>query len=253
MYVVLNEKNNPVLDTGNQAFDIRNPYNRMCAFGQNEIMTLETPVRLGGGDFQCDSIGAFTFFNGNSSIRWVDKIGRFCMVGPNVKMGLPEHMVECISAHTIFCHADSEHSLQFGYCENHSSRPNGEKFSPPKSKIVIGNDVWIGAGAVILRGVTIGNGAIIGAGAVVSKDVHPYEIVGGVPAKHIRFRYTMPQIFELEKIKWWDYGPQIMDGINITDINNALPKLKEKIEKGFKPYICQKVIINPQEGSVDII
>ncbi len=74
-----------------------------------------------------------------------------------------------------------------------------------RGDIVIGNDVWIGYEAVILSGVTIGDGAIIGTRAVVTKDVQPYTIVGGVPAKPIRKRFDEKVIEELLKIKWWDW------------------------------------------------
>lgn len=74
-----------------------------------------------------------------------------------------------------------------------------------KGDIVIGNDVWIGYEAVILAGVTIGDGAVIGARAVVTKDIPPYTIVGGVPAKPIRKRFTQETIDLLLKIKWWNW------------------------------------------------
>ena len=74
-----------------------------------------------------------------------------------------------------------------------------------KGDIIIGNDVWIGYEAVILSGVTIGDGAIIGTRAVVTKDVPPYTIVGGVPAKQIRKRFSEETISELLELKWWDW------------------------------------------------
>lgn len=74
-----------------------------------------------------------------------------------------------------------------------------------KGDIVIGNDVWIGYEAVIMSGVTIGDGAIIGTRAVVTKDVPPYTIVGGVPAKQIRKRFSEETISELLELKWWDW------------------------------------------------
>lgn len=77
-----------------------------------------------------------------------------------------------------------------------------------KGDIVIGNDVWIGYEAVILAGVTIADGAIIGARAVVTKDVPPYTIVGGVPAKTIRKRFSDDTIASLISLKWWDLPPQ---------------------------------------------
>lgn len=75
-----------------------------------------------------------------------------------------------------------------------------------KGDIVIGNDVWIGYGAVILSGVTIGDGAIIGTNALVTKDVAPYTIAGGIPAKPIRKRFSEEKISALMKIKWWNWS-----------------------------------------------
>lgn len=77
-----------------------------------------------------------------------------------------------------------------------------------KGNIIIGNDVWIGYEAVILAGVTIGDGAIIGARAVVTKDVPPYTVVGGVPAKPIRKRFDDETIAKLLKLKWWDWSEE---------------------------------------------
>jgi len=77
-----------------------------------------------------------------------------------------------------------------------------------KGDIVVGNDVWIGFEAVILAGVTIGDGAIIGSRAVVTKDVEPYSIVGGVPAKVIRKRFPDEKIEELQRMAWWDWSEE---------------------------------------------
>lgn len=79
-----------------------------------------------------------------------------------------------------------------------------------KGDIVIGNDVWIGYDALILSGVTVGDGAIIGSRAVVTKDVPPYTIVGGVPAKPIRRRFDGAVIERLEKLRWWDWDIEII-------------------------------------------
>ena len=98
-----------------------------------------------------------------------------------------------------------------------------------KGNIVIGNDVWIGYEAVILSGVTIGDGAVIGSRAVVTKDVEPYTIVGGVPAKPIRKRFDEQTIEKLEKIGWWDWSEeqirQNIGAIQAGDVD-ALSKFK---------------------------
>ena len=96
-----------------------------------------------------------------------------------------------------------------------------------KGDIIVGNDVWIGYEAVILAGVTIGDGAIIGTRAVVTKDVSPYTIVGGIPAKHIRKRYDDATISHLLALKWWDWSEEkIAENINLIQSGN-IREIKE--------------------------
>lgn len=97
-----------------------------------------------------------------------------------------------------------------------------------KGDIVIGNDVWIGHHAILLSGVTIGHGAVVGAGAVVAKDVRPYAIVVGNPAREIRRRFSDTQIEALEKIAWWDWPDEeiarhadLLSSSNIDDFIQA--------------------------------
>ena len=97
--------------------------------------------------------------------------------------------------------------------------------SRTKGSVVIGNDVWFGTDALILSGVTIGNGAVIGARSVVTKDVAPYSIVAGVPARHLRFRFDAATIEALQKIAWWDWP--------LPRIEEALPLLMSSDLKAF--------------------
>ena len=102
-----------------------------------------------------------------------------------------------------------------------------------KGDIVIGNDVWIGYEAVILSGVTIGDGAIIGSRAVVTKDVEPYTIVGGVPAKFIRKRFDDKTILKLENIRWWNWDEkQIRKGIQAIQSGNIIELEEISDEQG---------------------
>ena len=102
-----------------------------------------------------------------------------------------------------------------------------------KGDIVVGNDVWIGYEAVILAGVTIGDGAIIGARAVVTKDVPPYTIVGGVPAKPIRSRFSQKEIAQLLALKWWDW-PYEMISAHLDAIQSGdLERLKQAAERQY--------------------
>mgnify|MGYP000385380702 FL=1 len=97
-----------------------------------------------------------------------------------------------------------------------------------KGDIVIGNDVWIGYDAVIRGGVTIGDGAIIGTRAVVVKDVEPYSIVGGIPAKEIRKRFSPDIIARLRKLQWWNWPPEKIQSI-IQYIQNGNIEVLEKL------------------------
>lgn len=117
-------------------------------------------------------------------------IGKFCSIADGVKFVFGEHRTDLVSTFPF-------HAICF------DGEPHSEARS--KGKIVIENDVWIGANAMILSGVKIGNGAVVAAGSVVTKDVPPYAIVGGVPAKIIRYRFSRDEIDTLLKICWWEW------------------------------------------------
>lgn len=122
------------------------------------------------------------------------EIGNFCSIAANVNIGLENHTLNKISTSPIFTeqlNATGEIWVEKD-CFN------------PSLRTQIGNDVWIGYGAMVKSGVKIGNGAVIGAGAVVTKDVPPYTIVGGVPARYIKKRFPEEIIHKLLDIKWWD-------------------------------------------------
>lgn len=122
-------------------------------------------------------------------------IGKFTMIASDVIffMNGANHLTEAISSYPFSI---------FG--EDWSDAMEGKSF-PHKGDTVIGNDVWIGYKATIMPGVTIGDGAIIAAHSVVVKDVAPYSIVGGNPAKEIKKRFTEEKIEKLLELKWWDW------------------------------------------------
>jgi len=159
-------------------------------------------------------IGEWTY--GSPEVfRWNEgatlKIGKYCSIGPQVTILLVgDHGTRCASTYPfdgLFSH------LEGGEFSGHAFT---------KGDVVIGHDVWIGMRALILSGVKIGNGAVIGAQSVVTKDVAPYSIAAGNPARHIKFRFSPDVIQELERIAWWNW---------------PLPELKESLPWLLNPDV----------------
>lgn len=104
--------------------------------------------------------------------------------------------------------------------------------NPQKASPIIGNDVWIGQDVLLGNGITIGHGAVVGAGAVVTKDVLPYSIVGGVPAKHIKFRFSEALIPRLLALSWWDYPLPMLGGLSLDDPERFVSEMENEKAAG---------------------
>jgi len=141
-------------------------------------------------------------------------IGKFCMIASDVKfiMNGANHLTDSLSTYPFAIFGNGWENAMDG------------KNYPQKGNINIGNDVWIGFNATIMAGVTIGDGAIIATNSTIIKDVEPYSIVGGNPAKEIKKRFPQETISKLLELKWWNW--------NIEKITRNIQKLTDsEIEK----------------------
>lgn len=164
------------------------------------------------------SIGAHTYVAASTDIDNAC-IGNFCSIADHCRIGMAGHTINCLSTSPIF-------TIAVNGC--HEQWVEKDLFEEAThQKVYIGNDVWIGSHVLIRGGVKVGNGAVIGTGAVVVKDVPPYAIVGGVPVKVIRYRFSDEVIAKLQELKWWDMPDE---------------KLKENIEMFQKENISVEEI-----------
>lgn len=144
-------------------------------------------------------LGNHTFIQRNSDIHYAD-IGKFCSIASNVVVGLGRHPIEFVSTHPAFYSISQPLAKSFAE----------EDCFEPFKRTTVGNDVWIGHGALISDGVSISDGAVIAAGSVVTEDVPPYAIVGGVPARVIRYRFSEEIIARLLQLEWWNCDDQVL-------------------------------------------
>jgi acetyltransferase-like isoleucine patch superfamily enzyme len=126
-------------------------------------------------------------------------IGKFTSIGSNVNICIGGHPTNLVSTHPAF------------YSNNKAFNTySDDVYFDEYTKSEIGNDVWIGSNSTVMNNITIGDGAIIAYGAVVTKNVLPYSIVGGIPAKHIKFRFDEEIIIRLLEIKWWELSEDFL-------------------------------------------
>jgi len=148
------------------------------------------------------SLGDYTYCAGDVSIIYAT-VGKFCSIASHVRINPGNHPMHRVTQHHM-----TYRRAMFGFGDT----DDAEFFQWRRSHhVTIGHDVWIGHAAVIMPGVTIGTGAVIGAQAVVTKDVPPYTIVGGVPAKVIRERFPAEAAERLARIGWWDWPRDVLE------------------------------------------
>jgi phosphonate metabolism protein (transferase hexapeptide repeat family) len=178
-----------------------------CSFGR--FVDVAERVSL----HDCE-IGDYSYVERHAEAIYTS-IGKFCAIAANTRINALGHPMERVSQHKI------------------TYRPNeyfvGAKIdklfrdSRINKRVVIGHDVWIGHGAIIMPGISIGQGAVVAAGAVVTKDVEPYAVVAGVPAKRIKWRFPKLIRERITTLAWWDWGHDKLASA-ITDMRSLSPQ-----------------------------
>lgn len=199
-------------------------------FSKVENSTLMSYVRIQRYNYVLDAIIDKHSYTGMNTVIMHSDIGKFTSISWGVTIGPANHDYERVTNHS------------FLYNKHDNLRPNNKiAYNRFKDRNLVGSDVWIGCNSTILRDVKIGNGAVIGANSLVNKDVPPYAIVAGNPAKVIKYRFKERIIKELLNIKWWNFPDDaIKRNFNLFsrkmnfNIVEKLIELKKSLKMGEK-------------------
>ena len=159
-------------------------------------------------------LGDYSYIAKNSDVSQC-VIGKFCSIGPNFCCGLGLHPTHFVSTHPMFYSTARQNGMTLAK----------ENTFQETRQTHIGHDVFIGANVTVLDGVTIGDGAVIGAGAVVTKDIPPYAVAVGVPAKVVKYRFSQEKVTALMQLKWWDWSLEQLR--TIPEIKGDIDRLVE--------------------------
>ncbi|WP_028548454.1 DapH/DapD/GlmU-related protein [Paenibacillus sp. UNC451MF] len=162
-------------------------------------------------------IGAYTYTMDDVTINYTE-VGKFTSIASHVCINPVDHPMDRVTQHHM-----TYRRADYGFAETDDE----DIFNWRKSnRVTIGHDVWIGHGAIVMKGVHIGTGAVVGSGAIVTKDIEPYTVVVGVPAKPIKTRFPQEIVDGLLQIAWWDWPRELLEErfYELNNINEFVKK-----------------------------
>lgn len=178
------------------------------------------------GVFKGDAIpgmGAFSYSHSAIPLDW--SLGRYCSIAWDVKFPGPRHPLELLS--TAGFMLESGANMWALYLSDTNTEFRNWRPNPQKHGTIIGHDVWIGQDVSIMRGLKIGDGSVLAASSVVTKDVEPFAIVGGNPARFIRWRFPQDVRECLIDLRWWRYGFSALNKIDLSNIGASIQGIRD--------------------------
>ncbi|UXS99653.1 CatB-related O-acetyltransferase [Agrobacterium tumefaciens] len=211
--------------------------------------TLETPTQIADTKFRHQvNFGAFSYITGG--FVFDTDIKRYCSLSNGLHIGQQGHPLEWLSSHPFqyqrppFLSGPS--FLDRELFEEDQKRLNpvfSRSLVSQTSRTVVGNDVWLAHGVYVKAGVVIGDGAVVGARSVVTKDIPPYAVAYGSPAKIARFRFSEQVIADLLDLRWWDYAPWQLRHVQFDDVQQALVQIKALRDRKEPEYVPQALLV----------
>ena len=193
-------------------------------------------------------MGAFSY--SYSSLKGDISIGRYCAIAPRLTIMGSQHPTHWAAMSPFTYLSRGQDGFDQYFADKGLSRPDLLPFDPGLDGVTIRNDVWIGSEVMIKPGVTIGDGAVVAARAVVTRDVPPYAIVAGVPARIIRYRFPETLIDSLLKCRWWDYGPELIGRLDIRDPDTIPARVADAVAAGAEPLSLTRLTVRDMINAV---
>lgn len=214
----------------------------------NEIELESYSTFWSGSGRQLVTMGAFSYTG--STLHPSMSVGRYTSIAAGLKVMGNRHPLERVSTSPAFY---TRALMMQTFEDDYKATSEFTPFTYRPGKISIGSDVWIGENVTFGHGVTIGDGAVVASNAVVTKDVEPYSVVGGVPAKQIKYRFPIDVVVDLKRLQWWNYSPSSISDLDMKDPRAFCDQMAKRLETGIEPFEPPKLTVSDFENAAQLV